>query len=71
MRFYERTKDVMALKDMLRHANLRTIQKSVHINRDRVRGAMKVYEMGLVPVTKLLALWWHHEHKSTESGQTS
>jgi integrase len=49
-RFYERTKDVVALKDVLGHSNLRTIMKYVHINGEHVRGAMKVFEMGQVPV---------------------
>ncbi len=66
-RFYEQTKDVIALKDVLGHSNLRTIMKYVHISPEHVKAAMKVYEAGLIR--------WHFggttSAKFTESEQTS
>jgi len=49
-RFYERTRDVIALKDVLGHSSLRTIMKYVHIGQEHVHAAMMVYEAGLVPL---------------------
>jgi integrase len=46
-RFYQATKDVVALKDVLGHANLRTIMRYVHVSREHVDGAMKIYEDSL------------------------
>ena len=46
-RFYQAIKDVVALKEALGHSNLRTIMKYVHVGRERVNGAMKVYEASL------------------------
>ena len=46
-RFYQATKDVVALKEVLGHSNLRTIMKYVHVNREHVDGAMKIYEASL------------------------
>jgi integrase len=46
-RFYEATKDVVALKEILGHSNLRTIMKYVHVSRDHVDGAMRAYEASL------------------------
>jgi integrase len=43
-RFYEATRDVEALRKVLGHSNLRTIQKYVHVSQDHVDGAMKIYE---------------------------
>jgi predicted site-specific integrase-resolvase len=44
LRFYEATRDVEALRKVLGHSNLRTIQKYVHVSQDHVDGAMKIYE---------------------------
>jgi integrase len=46
-RFYQATKDVVALKEVLGHSNLRTIMKYVHVSREHVDGAMKIYEASL------------------------
>jgi integrase len=46
-RFYQATKDVVALKEVLGHSNLRTIMKYVHVSQDHVDGAMKAYEASL------------------------
>ena len=46
-RFYEATRDVVALKEVLGHANLRTIMKYVHVSQDHVDGAMRIYESSL------------------------
>ena len=46
-RFYEATRDVEALRKVLGHSNLRTIQKYVHVSQDHVDAAMKVFEASL------------------------
>jgi integrase len=46
-RFYQSTKDLIALKEVLGHSNLRTIMKYVHVSQDHVDGAMKAYEASL------------------------
>jgi len=46
-RFYQTTLDVVALKEVLGHSNLRTIMKYVHVSQDHVDGAMKAYEASL------------------------
>lgn len=43
-RFYEATRDVEALRKVLGHSNLRTIQKYVHIGQQHVDDAMKLFE---------------------------
>ncbi len=48
-RFYEATRDVEALRKVLGHSNLRTIQKYVHVSQDHVDAAMKVFEASLEP----------------------
>ena len=51
-RFYQATKDVVALKEVLGHSNLRTIMKYVHVGQDHVDGAMKVFEATLSQMPK-------------------
>jgi integrase len=46
-RFYQATKDIIALKEVLGHSNLRTIMKYVHVSQNHVDGAMKAYEASL------------------------
>jgi site-specific recombinase XerD len=45
--FYEATRDVEALRKVIGHANLRTIQKYVHVSQEHVDRAMKIYEATL------------------------
>lgn len=52
-RFYEATKDVEALRKVLGHANLRTIQKYVHVSQEHVQNAMRVYEASLKPLEQV------------------
>jgi integrase len=64
-RFYQATKDVVALKEVLGHSNLRTIMKYVHVSREHVDGAMKVYEASLCQSGA------NDSAKDTQSEQTS
>jgi site-specific recombinase XerC len=50
-RFYEATRDVEALRRVLGHANLRTIQKYVHLSHDHVDAAMRSYEAALPKIS--------------------
>jgi site-specific recombinase XerD len=56
-RFYQATKDVVALKEVLGHSNLRTIMKYVHISQDHVDGAMRVLRAKFVPI------WCQRQHQ--------
>jgi site-specific recombinase XerD len=51
-RFYQATKDVVALKEVLGHSNLRTIMKYVHVSQDHVNTAMKIFEATLPQMPK-------------------
>ena len=52
-RFYEATRDVEALRKVLGHSNLRTIQKYVHVSQEHVNAAMAVYEATLAMPSNL------------------
>lgn len=51
-RFYEATRDVEALRKVLGHSNLRSIQKYVHVSQEHVDAAMRLYEATLSETQK-------------------
>ena len=48
-RFWTQTRDIFALQRVLGHADLKTLQRYVHVDEEHVREAMRKYEAGLVP----------------------
>ena len=53
-RFYTETKDIFALQKVLGHADLKTLQRYVHVDEEHVREAMRKFEEGLRPVVDLV-----------------
>jgi len=47
-RFYQTTKDVVALKEVLGHSSLRTVMKYVHVSAEHINAAMDKYEATMV-----------------------
>ena len=53
-RFYTETKDIFALQKVLGHADLKTLQRYVHVDEEHVREAMRKFEEGLRPVVDVV-----------------
>ena len=53
-RFYTETKDIFALQKVLGHADLKTLQRYVHVDEEHVREAMRKFEEGLRPVVEVI-----------------
>ena len=49
-RFYQETKDIASLAKVLGHANLRTVQRYIHVTEEHVLEAMRRYQQGLQPM---------------------
>ena len=49
-RFYQETKDIASLAKVLGHADLRTVQRYIHITEEHVKKAMRRYQQGLQPM---------------------
>ena len=53
-RFYAETKDIFALQKVLGHADLKTLQRYVHLDEEHVREAMRKFEESLQPVIEMV-----------------
>ncbi len=49
-RFYQETKDIASLAKVLGHADLRTVQRYIHVTEEHVKKAMRRYQQGLQPM---------------------
>ena len=53
-RFYAQTKDVFSLQRVLGHADLKTLQRYVHVDDEHVRDAMRKYEASLRSIVEVI-----------------
>ncbi len=53
-RFYTQTKDIFSLQRVLGHADLKTLQRYVHVDEEHVRAAMRQYEASLRPIVEVV-----------------
>ncbi len=53
-RFYTASMDIFALQKVLGHADLKTLQRYVHVDEEHVRDAMRRFEEGLRPVVEAI-----------------